>query len=78
MSDKKLKMNLPSVDDLFTTQEQRDGKVESDIVKIPIDKISDFKNHPYKIVNDSSMQNLIQSIKEQGLAHATIVRKKEE
>ena len=78
MSDKKLKMNLPSVDDLFTTQEQRDGKVESDIVKIPIDKISDFKNHPYKIINDESMSNLVQSIKERGLAHATIVRPKED
>ncbi len=78
MSDKKLKMNLPSVDDLFTTQEQRDGKVESDIVKIPIDKISDFKNHPYKIINDESMHNLVQSIKERGLAHATIVRPKED
>lgn len=78
MSDKKLKMNLPSVDDLFTTQEQRDGKVKSDIVKIPIDKISDFKNHPYKIINDESMSNLVQSIKERGLAHATIVRPKED
>ena len=78
MSDKKLKMNLPSVDDLFTTQEQRDGKVKSDVIKIPIDKISDFKNHPYKIINDESMHNLVQSIKERGLAHATIVRPKED
>ena len=71
-------MNLPSVDDLFTTQEQRDGKVKSDVIKIPIDKISDFKNHPYKIINDESMHNLVQSIKERGLAHATIVRPKED
>ena len=78
MSEKNLGMKLPSLDDLFTTQKERDEKDLEKIQKIPIDKISDFPNHPFKIVKNEEMEKLAESIKENGFTHPTIVRPKED
>ncbi len=47
--------NLLSVDSLFTTQAQRDEEKRESIMDIPLNEISDFPNHPFKVRMDESM-----------------------
>ena len=75
MTELKSKMKLPSVDDLFTTQEERDNTEK--IIKIKINEIDNFPNHPYKVIDDDRMKEMSESIKEYGLLNPVIVRKKE-
>jgi len=56
-----------------TLEKQKDVTIE-----VPLSMIDDFPNHPFKVVNDESMQELVQSIKEYGLINPAIVRKKED
>ena len=78
MTDKDKRMELPkiSLDDLFTTQEQRDA--EDYVITIPLDQIDDFPNHPYKVRDDDKMKELSESIKIYGVSQPVIVRKKED
>ena len=78
MTDKDKRMELPkiSLDDLFTTQEQRDA--EDYVIPIPLDQIDDFPNHPYKVRDDDKMKELSESIKTYGVSQPVIVRKKED
>jgi len=69
---------LPSVDDLFTTQEMRDDAKLKKLHDIPITEIDDFPDHPYQVRNDEDMANLIESIKEFGVLTPATVRKKED
>ena len=71
-------MNLPSVDDLFSTQEERDEASRESVRNIPISEISDFPNHPFKVKQDEDMSNLVDSIKEYGVLVPAIVRPKED
>lgn len=67
-------IRIPTYDDLFTTEEMRqDAKLER-IQKIPISQIHDFKDHPFRVVLDDDMKNLIDSIKENGILMPAIVR----
>lgn len=77
MKDEK-RMELPKVtlDDLFTTQEERANKNIEKIIEIPIEEISDFPNHPYKVIDNEEMKELSESIKENGLFNPIIVRPK--
>lgn len=77
MTNKDKRMELPkiSLDDLFTTQEQRDA--EDYVIPIPLDQIDDFPNHPYKVKDDDRMRELSESIKTYGVSQPVIVRKKE-
>ena len=47
-----INLNLPSVDDLFTTQKERDEEKLKKIYEIPLEEIDDFPNHPYKVKDD--------------------------
>ena len=78
MTNKDKRMELPkiSLDDLFTTQEQRDA--EDYVIPIPLDQIDDFPNHPYKVRDDDKMKELSESIKTYGVSQPVIVRKKED
>ena len=78
MTDKDRRMELPkiSLDDLFTTQEQRDA--EDYVIPIPLEQIDDFPNHPYKVRDDDKMKELSESIKTYGVSQPVIVRKKED
>ena len=78
MTEKRNEMHLPSIDDLFTTQEQRDEQQLDKIINIQIKDISDFPDHPFKVKNDEEMQKLADSIKEKGVLLPTIVRQKED
>ena len=68
---------LTSVDDLFTTQEERDEAKRETIMDIPISQISDFPNHPFKVKMDESMSDLVESVKTYGVLSPVIVRQKE-
>ncbi len=78
MKEQESKMILPSVDSLFTSQEQRDLENAEKVEYIEISKIKDFPNHPFKVINDEKMQDLVSSIKERGVIIPVMVRPKED
>lgn len=63
-----LKMKLPSVDDLFSTEETRQEAKLAKIYDIPISEIDDFPDHPFKVRDDEDMDALIDSIPESEIA----------
>ena len=74
----KLDLGLPSYDSLFSTEEERQESNAEKVMKIPIDKISDFKDHPFHVTMDEDMAKLIDSIKENDLLMPALVRPKED
>ena len=72
-----LKMNLPSVDDLFSTEEERQEAKLKKLYDIPLSEIDDFPDHPYRVLDDEDMQNLMDSISERGVITPAMVRQKE-
>lgn len=74
----KLDLGLPNYDSLFSTEEERQESRLEKIISIPIDKISDFKNHPFHVTMDEDMLKLIDSIKENGILIPALVRPKDD
>lgn len=72
-----LKMKLPSVDDLFSTEESRQEAKLKKIYDIPLSEIDDFPDHPFKVRDDEDMENLVESIKERGVITPATVRQKD-
>lgn len=72
-----LKMQLPSVDDLFSTEESRQEAKLAKIYDIPLSEIDDFPDHPFKVRDDEDMDNLIESIRERGVITPATVRRKD-
>ena len=68
---------LTSVDELFTTQEERDTGKRETVVDIPLDEISDFPDHPFKVRMDEAMIEMADSIKQYGVLVPGMVRPKE-
>lgn len=68
MAGRKSDFTLTKLDDLFSTQEQRDEEKLSKIRDIPLTEIDDFPDHPFKVRDDEDMAQLIESIKEQKLS----------
>ncbi len=69
---------LTSVDSLFTTQAERDEAKRESIRKIPLAEISGFPNHPFKVRQDESMMELVESVKTYGVLIPGLVRPKED
>lgn len=67
-------MKLPALDDLFSTQEQRDEASRESVRNIPLSEISDFPDHPFKVRMDENMSDLVDSIKEHGVLVPALVR----
>ena len=59
--------NLPTLDDLFSTQEERDDAKLERVKILPVNELVPFKDHPFKILDDDDMHKLIESIKEYGV-----------
>ncbi len=78
MKEKEQKMKLPKLDDLFTSQAQRDYEKAEKVEEIDISKIKDFPDHPFKVQNDEKMKEMVKSIKEYGVIVPVIVRPKED
>jgi len=70
--------DLPTLDDLFTTQEQRDEAKLKKIEDIPINEIDPFPDHPFKVLDDEDMFHLAESIREYGVITPATLRKKED
>ena len=62
-----LDFNLPTLDDLFSTQEERDDAKLERVKLLPVNELVPFKDHPFKILDDEDMHKLIESIKEYGV-----------
>lgn len=78
MKEQEQRMQLPKLDDLFTSQAQRDYEKAEKVEKIDINKITDFPNHPFKVINDDKMQDMVESVKKYGVILPVIVRKKDD
>ena len=76
MAGRKSDFTLTKLDDLFSTQEQRDEEKISKIRDIPLTEIDDFPDHPFKVRDDEDMAQLIESIKERGVITPATVRQK--
>ena len=74
----KLDLGLPTYDSLFTTEEERQEASAEKVTTIPIDKITDFKGHPFHVTMDEDMAKLIDSIKENDMLMPALVRPKED
>lgn len=78
MAGRKSDFTLTKLDDLFTTQAQRDEEQLSKIRDIPLELIDDFPDHPFKVKDDEDMMQLVESVKERGVITPATVRQKED
>ena len=78
MAGKKSDFVLPTLDDLFSTQEMRDEAKLARIRDIPIELIDSFPDHPFKVRDDEDMTQLVESIKERGVITPATVRPKDD
>lgn len=68
--------DLLSVDNLFTTQAERDEATRESILDIPLNEISDFPDHPFKVRMDENMMDMVESVKQYGVLVPALVRPK--
>ena len=68
--------DLLSVGSLFTTQAERDEAQRETVREIPLEEISDFPNHPFKVRMDESMMEMMESVKQYGVLVPALVRPK--
>lgn len=69
-------ISLTSLDDLFSTEEERSKDVVGSIVNIPLSQLHDFPNHPFKVRDDEKMQETVESVKAYGVLVPAIVRQR--
>ena len=74
---KELAMNLASLDDLFSTQDQREEDGKEKVLDISLSEISEFPNHPFHVKMDSEMEKLVESIQQNGVLIPALVRPKD-
>lgn len=78
MAERKSDFALPTLDDLFSTQQEReDAKLEK-IRNIPLDLIDDFPDHPFHVRDDEDMTQLVESIKANGVLTPAVLRQKKD
>ena len=80
MAGRKSDFTLPthSLDDLFSSQKERDEAKLAKIREIPLDEIDDFPDHPFQVREDEDMFQLVESVKERGVITPATVRQKED
>ena len=80
MAGRKSDFTLPTntLDDLFSTQEERDDAQLAKIRDIPLTEIDNFPDHPFKVRDDEDMLQLVESVKERGVITPATVRQKED
>ena len=74
MTKRKSDFTLPTLDDLFTTQAERDDAKLERVKNIPLDELHPFKNHPFKILNNEEMERMIESIRKVGAITPALAR----
>ena len=75
---KKIDLGMTGYDELFMTDEERAENRLPKIYEIPLSEIDDFPDHPYRVLDDEDMEDLMESIKERGVITPAMVRKKED
>lgn len=75
---KELNMKIPSVGDLFSTQEEREEVGRESVRDIPLEDIYEFPNHPFKVKMDDKMMEMVESVRQYGILVPAIVRPKED
>ena len=75
---KKLDLGLTGLDKLFSTEQERMESQLPKIFDIPLSEIDDFPDHPYKVKEDEDMDQLVQSIKDNGILTPVTLRRKED
>ncbi len=76
--EKREEIQFPSLDELFSSQEERDDAKLKRIYEIPLIEIDPFPDHPYKVRDDEDMDHLVESIRAKGLITPCMVRKKKD
>lgn len=71
-------IQLASFDDLFKTDEERLADTQERVQELPVEKLTPFPNHPFKVLDDEKMQETVDSIKEYGVLVPLLVRSKED
>lgn len=71
-------LGLRTVDELFMTGEERADEKREKVTDISLSEIDDFPDHPFRVVNDEAMSEMVESIKQQGVLVPAIARKKED
>ena len=74
MKNRELKLPLPSADDLFTTQAEREQTEK--VVNLSLSDIDDYPNHPFKVRMDAKMQETVESVAQHGVLVPALVRQK--
>ena len=69
-----LNVSLKGVDDIFSTEESRQEQQREQVQQIPIGELFPFKNHPFKVLDDESMQRTVESIAQYGVLAPLIAR----
>ena len=73
-----LNVSLKGADDIFSTEESRQEQQREQVQQIPIDELFPFKNHPFKVLDDESMQRTVESVEQYGVLSPLIVRPRPE
>ena len=74
MTKRKSDFTLPTLDNLFTTQTERDDAKLERVKNIPLDELHPFKNHPFKILNNEEMERMMESIRKVGTITPALAR----
>ena len=69
-------ISLTSLDDLFSTEEERSKDVVGTVVNIPLSQLHDFPDHPFKVRDDEKMEETVESVKSYGVLVPAIVRQR--
>ena len=71
-------MSLKGADDIFSTEESRQEQQREQVQQIPIEELFPFKNHPFKVLDDESMQRTVESVEQYGVLSPLIARPRPE
>ena len=73
-----LNVSLKGADDIFSTEESRQEQQREQVQQIPIGELFPFKNHPFKVLDDESMQHTVESVEQYGVLSPLIARPRPE
>ena len=73
-----LNVSLEGADDIFSTEESRQEQQREQVQQIPIGELFPFKNHPFKVLDDESMQRTVESVEQYGVLSPLIARPRPE
>ena len=73
-----LNVSLKGADDIFSTEESRQEQQREQVQQIPIGELFPFKNHPFKVLDDESMQRTVESVEQYGVLSPLIARPRQE